>query len=421
NYIGDVASATLEYRTELGLHDPLMCPAASHNSSHNDGAWVREFIWLTPTGDAPGQIQDAAAKVWSDFGGPNDEFHPSNNMVYPFPSGTFGYANDVWLGNQDENNTEGSVIGGEEEPQCVPSLRTVYYGDPDSPGGLVPYVTLVPTVREGAESLDVCADSVGLDPLCEICPRASDATSGTGELLPPLEGNDTRKKKSADMNLQFYGDTGLPDPSRQPGAAACLAGACKGWYSGQFTLMAPHLETGIQEGEMRVAPRARQAPAPLLTTYGTGDLGALGIRAPIQGGFGYGNHQCSGNAQNWSCDRGEWWGAAKVGDMYYTRDTDPIRIYDAGVLFEVDENGDMMGDVWQAAWDIIDYILDPDVDEANNLLEFQWRTVPLLPLYDAVDITPNDTDDDNWEDGPEIAYWDATNDSVAYLGAVAAG
>lgn len=120
-YVGQAETALLEYRSELLMLDSSMCPPKATPSpipsnwfpSHNDGQWVREFLWIGPdhvlpdTGNSgcydhpttadcvrdenntnPFNIADESARVWADWGLPADSATASC-PVNPRPRGTY--------------------------------------------------------------------------------------------------------------------------------------------------------------------------------------------------------------------------------------------------------------------------------------------------------------------------------------------
>ena len=118
-YIGTIDTLALEYRAEL-LLDSSVCPidrtdphSPNFFPTHNDGSWVREFLWIGPdhrlfqttetgcywTPDAfsctrrenatnPYNIVDEGALIWADWGLPTDGASTSC-PVNPRPRGTY--------------------------------------------------------------------------------------------------------------------------------------------------------------------------------------------------------------------------------------------------------------------------------------------------------------------------------------------
>jgi hypothetical protein len=101
-YIGTSETALLEYRTEL-LLDSSVCPVGT--SPHNDGDWVMEFRWIGPdtaarcedpdfveddgeNDDDPYNIVDDCARMWADFGLP-EQAGTASCPVNPRPRGTY--------------------------------------------------------------------------------------------------------------------------------------------------------------------------------------------------------------------------------------------------------------------------------------------------------------------------------------------
>jgi hypothetical protein len=85
---------------------------------------------------------------------------------------------------------------------------------------------------------------------------------------------------------------------------------------------------------------------------------------------------------------------------------------------EVDEDADGVGDEWAAAWQArlgqaLAAARDLDGDGLPNLDEFRWELVPgCTPAITNC----RDTDQDGWQDGPEVHYWDdAANDNPLLL------
>lgn len=119
-YIGTIEGGLLEYRSTL-LLGKTICPevrgldvhAPGYFPTHNDGEWVREFLWIgpdyilssttetgcyhTPTtrectrrenATNPFNIADEGARIWADFGLPDDA-PKASCPVNPRPRGTY--------------------------------------------------------------------------------------------------------------------------------------------------------------------------------------------------------------------------------------------------------------------------------------------------------------------------------------------
>ncbi|MFP5356058.1 MAG: hypothetical protein ACLGIK_13075, partial [Gemmatimonadota bacterium] len=87
-FIGLGETAAQSYPVELGVHNPHICPAglpepgSSHDYTHNDGVWIREFIHIGPPCESPERTVSRACidnpaflpingtKVWGDSGPP---------------------------------------------------------------------------------------------------------------------------------------------------------------------------------------------------------------------------------------------------------------------------------------------------------------------------------------------------------------
>lgn len=120
-YVGQAETALLEYRSELLVLDTSVCPAKATPSpipqgwfpSHNDGQWVREFLWIGPdhvrpdTGNSgcfdhpttadcvraenntnPFNVADESARIWADWGLPSESASASC-PINPRPRGTY--------------------------------------------------------------------------------------------------------------------------------------------------------------------------------------------------------------------------------------------------------------------------------------------------------------------------------------------
>ena len=222
-----------------------------------------------------------------------------------------------------------------------------------------------------------------------------------------LPGQPARQapKTSPDLVLHWR-EAPLPlDPSTPAGAAFCASQACGGWWSAPFTL------------DVAGSPwRARH-----LTAYGAMDGGFLDAWRPrLPGATGaYGAESCAALAAGWTCDASRWTGEVPLFLAYQLRDVD-----DAGVApppdAERDEDGDGVGDAWNATWRVVDAASDLDQDGASSVDEFRWGTIPYaLATKDA--LRAPDTDLDGWRDGAEIAYWDAHDDGPRYAAASLAG
>lgn len=178
---------------------------------------------------------------------------------------------------------------------------------------------------------------------------------------------------------------------------------------------------------------------------------ATGALRPAVGGF-YGAEWCGGDVTNtingFDCDQSHWYlvnGASvaqpyhvRAGEPYQLRDIDcfdgsiwtlgpgvsPTMLSEDGpcerpdpmmlqILAGADGDLDCLADQWQTSFGAFAPILrvagDPDSDEASNLLEFQWRTIPVgvdVPVADGTFLPGiKDYDRDGLNDGPEIAYW----------------
>lgn len=91
----------------------------------------------------------------------------------------------------------------------------------------------------------------------------------------------------------------------------------------------------------------------------------------------------------------------------------------------IDSDFNAYGDTWYAPFegrgiyslDLPDVGFDSDNDDAINIQEFRWGTIPIGPIP-VVNLFLNarDFDQDQWNDGPEIQYWnDPTNDQLGDL------
>lgn len=169
-YIGHAETALLEYRSTLLLGIPI-CPeirgldiyAPGYHPPHNDGEWVREFLWIGPTSNAANVfgiaqrvLGDEEARVWGDEGKPGSR--PSPVCPVNPPTGTFATTGGLIAyadchGNHgvtkrfnavDAQLSAGLGFPDPESPQCSGSIanqRLGVFGDdprcPESGAGLL--------------------------------------------------------------------------------------------------------------------------------------------------------------------------------------------------------------------------------------------------------------------------------------------
>lgn len=88
-----------------------------------------------------------------------------------------------------------------------------------------------------------------------------------------------------------------------------------------------------------------------------------------------------------------------------SRDVDFVQHGLSTLIVQPDNDESGYGDEWERSQgEHLSTLQGPFVDQDEDLLknidEFRWLTLPLLVLGNA-----KDYDRDNWEDGPEVAYW----------------
>lgn len=133
-----------------------------------------------------------------------------------------------------------------------------------------------------------------------------------------------------------------------------------------------------------------------------------------------------------------FWGRIRYCEPVKHYCTPEVQIH--GIFFiesQEDNDNDGLGDNWENkaaeeahyAEGVVDKLQDQEFatacappctniqrngDGLQNFVEFRWLTIPIGPLrFAGVTVLANarDSDTDNWEDGPEVGYWnDARND-----------
>lgn len=204
------------------------------------------------------------------------------------------------------------------------------------------------------------------------------------DLSEPLGNAAHSPKRAPDLLLHFE-------------RRACDAQQCVGWFSDPFLLPKDH-------GAFK--PRKITVFAYVPTSTQT----AYGLMVPTSGKY----HGCDrSHIRGWDCDPANWQGPVPLYQMVHLRDVEDVQPVQTPAGYEVDEARDRIGDLWNDTWRVVNATSDLDLDQAPALDEFRWGTHPLALFPRNLTVT-RDFEMDGWLDGPEIEYWDANDDMLAF-------
>ncbi len=233
-YVGMREGALQEYRAEL-LPADNPCPSnpprdpRELSPSHNDGLWVRELHWIGPGSQNPGKIRDDGARVWGDWGLPDERAAPICPLAPPPPNttrstgGLLRSADCLFAGrfvaiiNKAAFAAGQSHLGfgdappGRPDQSASPLNQKNPYGDASG----APLVTVFDCSTPLGEVTGGEPPHLGYAPNPSIDPSGSPAgtVNHTLEAMPALGGDCDRTRGPGELSNLYSNIEGSPPPA----------------------------------------------------------------------------------------------------------------------------------------------------------------------------------------------------------------